>query len=221
MMMRRIIFLFFLCICFTSHAQHIQLKAGGGLSKLDSQSSAVPAWRLGAGYEFEFDQHWTFSPALLFAIKGWESPDEIVYKKDDSGNILVDPETGNPLTGVKNTETVTYHVELPLLFNYYLRTKERQYVVFSAGPYVAYGISGKTKVKGDTDRQGAERFYYDYNPFSDGDAKRFEAGVQVGVGYQFSNGITAGVDLNYAFTKVIGNRKPVSALLSFSYMFRK
>ena len=219
--MKYILLIFILSIGITVQAQHIQLKAGGGLSKLDSQSSAVPAWRLGAGYELEFDQHWTFSPALVFAIKGWENPDETVYKKDNEGNIMTNPETGAPLTGVKNTETVTYHVELPLLFNYYLRTKERQYVVFSAGPYASLGISGKTKVKGDTDRQGAERFYYDYDPFKDGDAKRFEAGVQVGVGYQFSNGITAGVDLNYAFTKVIGNRKPVSALLSFSYIFRQ
>ena len=219
--MKYILLIFILSIGITVQAQHIQLKAGGGLSKLDSQSSAVPAWRLGAGYELEFDQHWTFSPALVFAIKGWENPDETVYKKDNEGNIMTNPETGAPLTGVKNTETVTYHVELPLLFNYYLRTKERQYVVFSAGPYASLGISGKTKVKGDTDRQGAERFYYDYDPFKDGDAKRFEAGVQLGAGYQFSNGVTAGVDFNYAFTKVIGNRKPVSALLSFSYIFRQ
>lgn len=218
--MKKILLIFILSIGITVQAQHLQLKVGGGLAKLDKHSSVVPAWRLGAGYELEFDQHWTFSPALIFAIKGWENPDETVYKKDNEGNIMLDPETGNLLTGVKNTETVTYHVEMPLLFNYYLRTKERQYVVFSVGPYLAYGISGKTKVKGDTDRLGAERYYYDFDPFSDGDCKRFEVGAQVGVGYQFSNGVTAGVDFSYAFTKVDGQRKPVSALLSFSYLFR-
>ena len=219
--MRRITFLILLCFAVSSHAQHLQLKVGGGLSKLDRSSSVVPAWRLGVGYELEFDQHWTFSPAVIFAIKGWENPDETVYKKDSEGNIMLSPETGKPLIGVKNTETVTYHVEVPLLFNYYLRTKERQYVVFSAGPYASYGISGKTKVKGDTDRLGAERYYYDFDPFSDGDCKRFEVGAQVGMGYQFSNGVTAGVDFSYAFTKVDGQRKPISALLSFNYMFRK
>ena len=218
--MRRIIFLILLCFAVLSHAQHLQLKVGGGLSKLDRSSSVVPAWRLGAGYELEFDQHWTFSPVLIFAIRGWENPDEIVYKKDNDGNLVLDPETGTPLTGVKNVSTITYHVEVPLLFNYYLRTKERQYVVFSAGPYAAYGVSGKTKVKGDTDRLGAERYYYDFDPFSGSDCKRFEVGAQVGVGYQFSNGVTAGVDFSYAFTKVDGQRKPVSALLSFSYLFR-
>ena len=218
--MKKILLIFILSIGITVQAQHLQLKVGGGLAELDKHSSVVPAWRLGAGYELEFDQHWTFSPALIFAIKGWENPDETVYKKDNEGNIMLDPETGNLLTGVKNTETVTYHVEMPLLFNYYLRTKERQYVVFSVGPYLAYGISGKTKVKGDTDRLGAERYYYDFDPFSDGDCKRFEVGAQVGVGYQFSNGVTAGVDFSYAFTKVDGQRKPVSALLSFSYLFR-
>jgi hypothetical protein len=219
--MKRIIFILLLCIPTFAQAQNLQLKVGGGLAKLDKHSSAVPAWRLGAGYEWEFDQNWTFSPALIFAIRGWENPDETVYNKDHDGNIILDPVTGIPVTGVKNTETITYHVELPLLFNYYLRTKERQYVVFSAGPYLAYGVSGKTKVKGDTDRQGAERYYYDYDPFKDGDGKRFEAGVQVGAGYQFANGVTAGLDLNYAFTKVAGEGRVVSALLSFSYLFRK
>ena len=219
--MRRIIFLVLLCFAVSSHAQHLQLKVGGGLSKLDRSSSVVPAWRLGAGYELEFDQHWTFSPAVIFAIKGWENPDEIVYKKDDNGNVLVDASTNEPQMGVKNTSTLTYNIEVPLMLNYYLRTKERQYVVFSAGPYVAFGVAGKTKVKGDTDRFGAERYYYDFNPFNDGDCKRFEAGVQVGAGYQFSNGITAGLDFNYAFTKVAGEGRMVSALLSFSYLFRK
>ncbi len=219
--MKRIIFILLLCIPTFAQAQNLQLKVGGGLAKLDKHSSAVPAWRLGAGYEWEFDQNWTFSPALIFAIRGWENPDETVYNKDHDGNIILDPVTGIPVTGVKNTETITYHVELPLLFNYYLRTKERQYVVFSAGPYLAYGVSGKTKVKGDTDRQGAERYYYDYDPFKDGDGKRFEAGVQLGAGYQFANGVTAGLDLNYAFTKVAGEGRVVSALLSFSYLFRK
>ena len=218
--MKKILLIFILSIGITAQAQHLQLKVGGGLAKLDKHSSVVPAWRLGVGYELEFDQHWTFSPAVIFAIKGWENPDEIVDKKDNDGNPVLDPETGTPLTGVKNVSTITYHVEVPLLFNYYLRTKERQYVVFSAGPYAAYGISGKTKVKGDTDRLGAERYYYDFDPFSDGDCKRFEVGAQVGVGYQFSNGVTAGVDFSYAFTKVDGQRKPVSALLSFSYLFR-
>ncbi len=219
--MKRIIFILLLCIPTFAQAQNLQLKVGGGLAKLDKHSNAVPAWRLGAGYEWEFDQNWTFSPALIFAIRGWENPDETVYNKDHDGNIILDPVTGIPVTGVKNTETITYHVELPLLFNYYLRTKERQYVVFSAGPYLAYGVSGKTKVKGDTDRQGAERYYYDYDPFKDGDGKRFEAGVQVGAGYQFANGVTAGLDLNYAITKVAGEGRVVSALLSFSYLFRK
>ena len=218
--MKKILLIFILSIGITAQAQHLQLKVGGGLAKLDKHSSVVPAWRLGVGYELEFDQHWTFSPAVIFAIKGWENPDEIVDKKDNDGNPVLDPDTGTPLTGVKNVSTITYHVEVPLLFNYYLRTKERQYVVFSAGPYAAYGVSGKTKVKGDTDRLGAERYYYDFDPFSDGDGKRFEVGAQVGVGYQFSNGVTAGVDFSYAFTKVDGQRKPVSALLSFSYLFR-
>ena len=219
--MKRILFILLACFAITAEAQHLQLKAAGGLSKLDKASEFTPAWRMGVGYEIEFDQHWTFAPALLFSINGWENRDEIVNKKDANGNILYDPETLEPLTGVKNESTTVYALQLPLLFNYYLRTAERQYVVFSAGPYLGYGISGKTKVKGDTDRQGSERYYYDYNPFSDGDCKRYEVGAQVGAGYQFRNGVTAGIDLNYAFTKRVDNRKGLSALISFSYLFRE
>jgi hypothetical protein len=46
-------------------------------------------------------------------------------------------------------------------------------------------------------------------------------GAQVGAGYQFRNGVTAGIDLNYAFTKRVDNRKGLSALISFSYLFRE
>ena len=108
MIMKRIILILLICIPVLVQAQHLQLKVGGGLAKLNKHSSAVPAWRLGAGYEVEFDQHWTFSPALIFAIKGWEDPDETVYKKDNEGNIITNPETGTPVLGVKNTSTVTY-----------------------------------------------------------------------------------------------------------------
>lgn len=201
-------------------AQHWQLKAGGGIAQLASDTDPVGSWTVGAAYEWEFDQHWTFTPSLLYAMRGWELPNEAVAKKDEAGQPLFDPETGAPLMGWKNTSASAHYVELPLLFNYYLRTAERRYVVFSAGPYVALGLGGKTKVKGDTDRQGAERMYYDYSTFSAQGAHRFDAGLRAGVGYQFANGISASCEYSRAFTEVLPGARNTALQLVFSYSFK-
>lgn len=209
-----------LCVSLTSAAQHWQFKVGGGLSKLTPDTDPVGAWTIGVGYEWEFDQNWTFSPQLLFAGRGWELPNEQVLKKDDEGNTLVDPETGVPLTGWKNTSATAYYIEIPLLLNYYHRVGVRKYVLLTAGPYLAYGVGGKVKVKGDTDRSGAERFYYDYSTFSASDAHRFDVGLKVGAGFQFANGITAAFEVSKAFTEVLPGCHNAAMQLVLGYTFK-
>jgi hypothetical protein len=82
------------------------------------------------------------------------------------------------------------------------------------------GLGGKTKVKGDTDRQGAERMYYDYSTFSAQGAHRFDAGLRAGVGYQFANGISASCEYSRAFTEVLPGARNTALQLVFSYSFK-
>ena len=120
--------------------------------------------------------------------------------------------------GIMNRSATQNYLQLPLLFSYYLRTGESRYVVFSAGPYVAYGITGKQKTKGDTARPGAERFYYEKKPFTDPGTPRFDAGIQAMVGYQFPMGMPLGIEADFGLAKFnTAGRRNISGLISIGY----
>ncbi len=138
-----------LCLAGTGavHAQKWQLKVGGGLASQGVHNRVVGAYKIGVAYEYEFDQHWTFSPGLMFYGKGWRTPDESVACVDDDGNPMLN-EAGQQVYSLMSRSASANYVEVPLLFNYYYRLAESRYVVLSAGPYVAFGVAGKIKTKG-------------------------------------------------------------------------
>lgn len=201
-----------------ANAQSLQFKFGGGLSSRYGKASPVGAYRVGVGYEIEFDQHFTFTPGLAVYGKGWKYPNSEVFVLDEDGNQRLDEETGEPLKGIKSVSTTQNYIQLPLLFSYYLRTGESRYVVISAGPYAAVGVSGHKTTKGDTERLGAEQYFYETKTFSESGVKRFEAGFQVMAGYQFPLGLTIGLEADFGLTRfnAQGDRN-VSGLLTVGY----
>lgn len=98
-------------------AQNLMLKVGGGLASHYKDCRPVGAFKLGLGYEFELDQHWTVEPSLVFYGKGWKEPDEQVAIRDDEGEQLYDEE-GNPLVGVRSTSATANYIELPVVVHY-------------------------------------------------------------------------------------------------------
>lgn len=201
-------------------AQNWQFKVGLGWANLEPGTDAVGSWSIGGGYEWEFNQHWTILTSLQYAGRGWELPNESVLQKDNAGNPIVNPETGEPLYGWKNTSATAYYLELPILLNYYHRVGERKYVVASAGPYIGLGVGGKIKVKGDTDQEGADRLYYDQSTFSAPHTHRFDIGARVALGFQFANNITTTVELSHGLTKTAHNARNTSLTLNFAYTFK-
>lgn len=220
--MRRLhLFLLFLTLCAPiARAQSFHFKFGGGLSSHYGSAQAVGAFKLGVGYEWELDQHWAITPMLEFYGKGWKNPNETVFKLDEYGEQLKDDD-GNPLTGIMSRSATQDYMEIPILVTYYWRTGEARYVVLSAGPYVAYGVGGKQKTKGDTEKPGAERYYYEKKTFSEPNTHRFDCGVQAMVGYQFASGITVGIEADFGLAKfnVAGDRN-VSGLITIGYKLR-
>ena len=215
-----ILLLSLLYACPQAGAQSLHFKFGGGLASHYGQAQAVGAFKIGVGYELELDQHWTFTPGLEIYGKGWKNPNETVYKLDANGDKLYD-EDGNPLTGIMNRSATQNYLELPLVFSYFLRTGEARYVVLSAGPYVAYGISGKQKTKGDTEKPDAQRYYYEKKTFSEPGTHRFDWGVQASVGYQFPSGVTVGIEADFGLAKfnAAGDRN-VSGLFTVGYKLK-
>ena len=217
--MRKILFLLFF-IPVATYAQNLHLKFGGGFSSHYGRAQVVGAFKLGLGYEIEFNQHWSFTPSLEVYGKGWKDPNETVFVFDREGNQMFDEETGKPLLGIKNRTATQNYIEVPLLFSYYWRMGESRYVVLSAGPYVAYGVGGKQKTKGDTEQSGVERYFYENKTFDEPGTHRFDYGVQTFVGYQFPSSITVGVEADWGIGKfnASGSRN-VSALVSLGYKF--
>ena len=199
-------------------AQNLQFRVGGGLATHYGQAENVGAFKVGLGYEIEFDQHWTFTHGIAVYGKGWKDPNQTVYVFDDNGNQLFDEDTGLPLQGVRNRSAAANYLQLPLLLTYYLRTGEARYAVLSAGPYVAYGISGKQKTKGDTEQTGAQKLYYERKTFSEPGVHRFDGGIEAFAGYQFSSGITLGVEADFGLARFnSAGRRNLSALITLGY----
>lgn len=200
-------------------AQTWQFRIGGGLASQFKDSRPVGAFKLGVGYEHEFDQHWTLTPSVYFYAKGRKLPDESVAIRDAEGNPLLD-DNGNPVCGVKGTTITANYVEAAFPFSYYVRTAERRYLIFSAGPYVAVGVAGKHTVKGDAEREGAEKLYVEQKTFDVDGIRRFDAGLQASVAYQFTDNLVLGVEADFGLTPFSrdGGRN-VSGLLTLSYRF--
>lgn len=220
MLMKRIFFLIAAAFVLQSVlvAQNVLFKVGGGLASHYSSADPVGAYKIGVGYEWEFDQHFTFMPSIEFYGKGWKSPNEQVFVLDEAGNQRFDPDTGKPLTSLMNRSATANYLQVPLLFSYYWRTGERRYVVFSAGPYAAFGVAGKQKTKGDGRAPGTEKFYYEKKTFDEPGASRWDTGLQVMAGYQFPSSLRVGLEADFGFVKCTSNGgRNVSGLISLSY----
>ena len=165
MNIKTLIFAFFALTASVASAQNIMLRIGGGLaSHYDKDSKNVGSFRLGVGYEFEMTGMWSIEPSVSFYAKGWKDKNQQVNILDAEGNQVTDGE-GNPLTGIKNVTSTANYIEVPILFHYYHEVRPKNYVVFTAGPYVAYGIGGKMEVKGDAEQPGANKYYYSKKTF--------------------------------------------------------
>ena len=165
-MMKKLLTLALLLLSMASaSAQYLVFHVGGGLaSHYGGSTRNIGAFKVGAGFEVELSQTLSIEPSLLYYAKGWKDHDLTVPLLDDEGHQLYD-DNGNARYGKMNVTTNTNYIVLPVLLNYYLPLGRPHYIVFSAGPYAAYGVGGKQKTKGDTSRSGAERYSYEVDAF--------------------------------------------------------
>lgn len=200
-------------------AQNLLIKAGGGLSSRYGSDRAQGAYKIGLGYEVEFDQHWTLTPQLLVYGKGWEDPDRRVPVVNDDGTPMYDDD-GNRAYSTMNRTTSACYVELPVVLGYYVRLAPSRYLLFAAGPYAAVGVGGKEDTRGDGSRIGADKLHYSRHTFGSAGVRRFDAGLQTFAGYQFASGLTAGVEADWGMVRTRrGEARNLSGIISLSYKF--
>ncbi|WP_102406172.1 porin family protein [Parabacteroides bouchesdurhonensis] len=217
----------FILFVFVANAQSpvsFQAKAGVGVSSLwgkNADSNAKFAYKLGVSMEYTFNNTWALQTALNFASKGGED------KEDQIGTV-----TMNEL-----------YLELPILaaarFNIGTNTK----LIINAGPYIACGVGGKTKLdlieKNIPTSTGyitiGGKFDVDtFGKISDGNlgCNRFDAGACLGIGIEYQKFVFAldnqlglvniGGDLG-DIAKYLGDEsfspKNISSVLTIGYKF--
>ena len=118
--------------------------------------------------------------------------------------------------GVVDAHVNQIYFEMPLLAAFHVGTASNFDMVFTVGPYLAYGVNGKTSV--DVDDLSVS-----VNSFGDSQVlgqnieglKRFDAGLQTGVALDFAKW-TVGLDGEFGFCKIASGKSPRNLAFFFT-----
>lgn len=159
-----------LIVSLTASAQITwNVKLGGGFAMCTGDvenTKNIFVSKVGVGLEMPLSHSLSLMPSLEFAIKGTKTSFE-GYAYDEYYNL---EETFTPM-----------YIQLPVVCAYRLNLNTDWNIVFKAGPYFAYGIKGDYKLKEKNSGESSDNF----DLFSDGDAKRFDIGIDAGIDFEY------------------------------------
>lgn len=156
--------------------------------------------KLGVGLEKPFTQNFSVMPSLELALKGTKWKFDGYETFEDQVNLT--------------------YLQIPILGAYRFNLNDSWNIVAKAGPYFAYALSGKEKVKDDSHE-------YDYDLFDKTDmegntANRFDAGIILGADFEYHR-FVAGVEFEYGLTNIVDNEdlniKNVAGYITVGYKF--
>ena len=172
-MKRLFVFAFAMAMTMAASAQITwNAKLGGGLAFCagmndEGDTKAKFVGKIGVGIEYPLSANFSLMPSIEVAMKGTKWEASTYY----SGYNISLEETYSPL-----------YVQIPILGAYRLNLNNDWNITLKVGPYFAYGISGKVDAKGSSSGVTVSD---DADLFSDLDAKRFDAGVDVGLDFEY------------------------------------
>ena len=147
------------------------------------------AYKVGLGMEVPFSNVWSLQTGLNFVSKGCKYTD--------------------------NAKANSLYLELPVMAGARINTASGFDVLFKAGPYLAYGVGGKTKAT-------VSNIEANVDTFGDNGLDKFDAGLGCGVGFEFSQ-IVIGLEGQFGLTKVQSATnyapKNIAAFLTLGYKF--
>lgn len=143
-------------------------------------------YALGVGLDYPISNSWAFQSGLMFTGKGYK---------------------------VGDIKAKAHYLEIPLLAAYKAPIADDVNFVANAGPYLAFGIGGKSKFE-------EEGISVSTDYFGDGGAKRFDLGIQYGVGAEFGN-ILLNLTGQYGFISPFdsSDSKNLAFFLTLGYRF--
>lgn len=162
----------FVCSLSAFSQASMNVKAGINMSNWSKGDLDMKiGYRAGIGMEYAFGDVFALQPSFLISSKG---------AKYDKDNIEV--------------KINQVYLELPVMLAAKLRVSDAMNVVLSAGPYVAYGIAGKTKatalgIESSTDT------------FGDDGLEKLDIGIGAGVAFEISHFIL-GLDGQWGLRKL-------------------
>lgn len=167
-----------------------------------SDKNAKIGFHVGIAADYEFMPNMAIQSGLFFVTKGAKYSGSLLGV---TGDVIMNP----------------MYLQVPVHFAYKMDATPGTRIVFHAGPYVAYGVAGKSKLKlsaGDksTESDGVAIFG------DKGSMKPFDAGLGLGVGAEFGPIL---VDLGWDMGLVNvakaekANTKNQNAYLSVGYRF--
>lgn len=203
------------CICslFTATAQTKvtwSMKLGLGMStwmgKNADGSNPLFNTKVGVGLDVPLTGLVSFQTGLSWVSKGASLDVDLTGADLDLGSDL----------GVVDAHVNQNYFEMPLLAAFHVGTASNFDMVFTVGPYLAYGVNGKTSV--DVDDLSVS-----VNSFGDSQVlgqnieglKRFDAGLQAGVALDFAKW-TVGLDGEFGFCKIASGKSPRNLAFFFT-----
>lgn len=199
-------------------AQTVSLNIKGGLNMSDVAGDAEdtklkPSFHIGIGTDYELNPNMAIQSGLFFTSKGTKV--ENVHETDNFGRKFY-----------KETTINANFLQLPVHFAYKIDTSQDTKVVLHAGPYIAYGVGGKTKYNVRADAKDLNEVIKSLpekmDTFDkDKGLKRFDAGIGFGIGAELSGFI---FDLGYeiGFANLGDNEVDINSrntYLSIGYKF--
>ncbi len=173
------------CVSAVAGAQNWKVEAGLGFAKYGGDVSLDPAfsYSVGAGYECKLNDKWSIQPNAFLTKKGGKE------------------------NGVKSRAN---YLEIPVFISYRINCGDFN-VVPQVGPYVAYGLWGKTKSDGSK-----------FDTFSNNLLDEKDWGFQVRADLEYENylvGVRYHFGLSDNNNSVGGSIKNRGLLFCFGYRF--
>lgn len=209
-MKKGLILVLFALVSVVSYSQiSWNAKVGMNMSNFtgDMDTDMKIGFNVGVGMEYQFTEMWSIQPSLMLTTKGAKTEDSFT---EDGASVKLE-ETYNPM-----------YLELPIMAAARFAISDNMNIVISAGPYLAYGIGGKYKVKGSASYEGESASETEKTDiFGDDGFNRFDFGLGVGAALEI-NKFFVGLNGEFGLTKLVdgdGAPKNTNFSIGVGYKF--
>jgi opacity protein-like surface antigen len=177
---------------------NIGVSGGGESESLGSRT----AFNAGVGVDIPIIESFYVQTGLFFTSKGYK-------RTEDRGDTRFTAK-GNPA-----------YLEIPILASYRYNFNDATQLEVNVGPYLAFGIGGKDKLEEKTEAAVIET---EENDFFNDDVKKFDMGLQVGLGVTFLKHVYLGVAYEFGFVNMFKDSDGESAknrnfMINLGYKF--